>query len=488
MDNNFWKIKWGSDEAKGDMRLPEYFVQIPEFEDIIDGEYRYIIGRKGTGKTAICEQIKNEAEDNPLWFYKYLSLRDFPTALVRSLGDKYHRDKAKYVPIWKFLLLIELSMMIFEDQGVSDDDTKNDIRDFLKINFPEDCSFTGVLKTLDKNNSKLSIKKGWFGGELGNESSVESTSHVHYQKISSVLVKKIKNIISKSKYFIIIDELDEGYKSSDHSLRLILLALLRAVEDTALELNSSNISYRPILALRSDIFDSLEDNDLNKLDDHVVRLRWYSKESELYSLYDIVNARIEASLHFGADIDGWSKVVYENDRKIPLKVKSIWKYMTNRTFERPRDIIKFLKYCRKIKNTGILQFDTVRDAELKYSDWLYRELRDEIHSHLPVWKESLNCLTRVGTGYIKNKKRIINEIEKDNKIFEFLSKNNKTPDDIISVLFDFGVLGNLNEEGTWLFKYKDDDLAYNPNMTQIVHFGFHRKLKLKVNGKKKSNE
>lgn len=166
-------------------------------------------------------------------------------------------------------------------------------------------------------------------------------------------------------------------------------------------------------------------------------------------------------------------------QKLPRHTKSIWKYMTNRTFERPRDIIKFLKYCKQTSGRGALHYDDVTFAENKYSAWLYRELRDELHSHLPVWKEALDCVTRVGTGIINHKQLLLDEFEKDFKIKKYIDENKACYEELLYTLFEFGILGNLNEKGMWLFKYKDDDLVYNPSLRLIVHFGFSRKLKLK---------
>lgn len=58
---------------------------------------------------------------------------------------------------------------------------------------------------------------------------------------------------------------------------IFFLSLLRAIEDMSIEFRDMNINFRPLLALRADIFDGLEDNDLNKLDDYVIRLKWVGK-------------------------------------------------------------------------------------------------------------------------------------------------------------------------------------------------------------------
>lgn len=37
-------------------------------------------------------------------------------------------------------------------------------------------------------------------------------------------------------------------------------------------------------------------------------------------------------------------------------------------------------------------------AEGDYSDWFYREFRDEVQSHLPIWQESTQAIMKLGKG------------------------------------------------------------------------------------------
>jgi hypothetical protein len=86
------------------------------------------------------------------------------------------------------------------------------------------------------------------------------------------------------------------------------------------------------------------------------------------------------------------------------------------------------------------------------------------------------CLTRIGTGKIAYSD-YIDQLRSDRVVKNWLKDNNREPDEIIETLFDFGVIGNLDGK-RWLFKYKDNDLAWNPSMDLIVHFGLNRKLRL----------
>jgi len=472
---NFNDVDWGPDEAKGDKNLVKYFLKIPEYDGILNGYYRYIVGRKGTGKTAIIEKIKDDVGSEAKYFETSMSLRDFPLSLVKKLRDKSFRDKSQFVPVWKFLILVEICKFISIDQSARPIGDVLDLRDFIKLNFPNEFTIVDTLTCLDKKNSKVSLTPKFLGLSCSEEESTQRVEIMHYQNASKLLQNKIKNIDTDSRYFLLFDELDEGFRAGDKNLRLLLLSLLRAIEDIFLELNRDFFEIRPVVALRSDIFDSLEDNDLNKLDDYLVRLTWYSDKDCDYSLKSLVNERIKASIPILSE-NGWQSLADDNDVDLPSKVKSLWSYIANRTFERPRDIVKFLKYARKETKSGPLKFKNVDKAELQFSNWFYNELRDEVHSHLPIWKESLQAITKVGKG-VFDKEKLEKIMIQDVKIKNYIESNNSSIDLILEKLFDFGVIGNLNDCGRWLFKYKDHDLPYDSNMKIIIHFGFSKKLR-----------
>ena len=74
----FSDIDWGEDEAKNDYSLERYFVEFPGFNNVLTGKKRFIVGRKGTGKTAILQKIRLQDDKNPTIFSVDISLRDFP--------------------------------------------------------------------------------------------------------------------------------------------------------------------------------------------------------------------------------------------------------------------------------------------------------------------------------------------------------------------------------------------------------------------------
>lgn len=478
LDISFSDIDWGEDDAKNDEMLSHYFVEFPGYNKILEGKKRYIIGRKGTGKSAILKKIRLDAANNPTSFFSDISLRDFPLNDFKALGDRGLQDKSKYVAAWKFLLLTEVANLFAQDNSIEDNTGMPDLRKFLENNFPNGISIADTISQLHENQNKISmVISSVLTGETSELTQSEQIAHMHYNKAVKELEKIFSTIQTSSTFLLLIDELDEGFRAGNKNLALVLLALLRATDEIFAFFKGNGIKCIPVVALRSDIFDNLEDNDLNKLDDYVLRLNWTTDENSKWSLKRIAEKRIEATLkqkypEFKAE-DYWS-IIAENNT-IP---KGLWQYICVLTFSRPRDIIKLLKYCSENTVGNKLTVGDVHRIEDDYSGWFYREFRDEAQSFLSCWKAALNCISEIGKG--KAEVSVLRErLDIDPEVKQWCIENNATSMDVIKILFNYSVIGCINNEGRWIFKYKDDYFEFMPSYPYYcIHFGFSRKLRI----------
>lgn len=478
LEFKFSDIEWGEDEAKNDENLDDYFVEFPEYKDIINGNKRYIIGRKGTGKSAILQKIRLMSNEDPLAFYEDVSLRDFPFADFKNMEDKSLANKSKYIVAWKILLLLSYINMILRDASVTDVRMKDELQNFITENFPNGITIPETISQIKEKNNKLSVRMlSVFTGETANKSVITLDGKVHFNKIEKELEEILKYVKGKeSKYYLLIDELDEGYKRENERQNSVIMSLLRATEEIARYFRQYDINCCTVLALREDIFDSLEDNDLNKLDDYILRLNWNAEWDDPWSLKNIVEKRIEASLikKYGdlvTSSDYWSLVVEDGSIDI-----SLWSYICALTFSRPRDIVKIMKYCRNIE--GKLMIEDIHGIENNYSQWFYNEFRDEVQSFLPCWKYVLNCLTEIAKGKAEIK-TLKQRIEGEKSIKIWCDNYKKDAEYIIKLLFNYSVIGQVNEEGHWIFKYKDNAIEYMSSYPYYcIHYGFCRKLRI----------
>ncbi len=472
---NFWDVDWGSDDGKDDSNLSKYFFFIPDYLSIKNGDKRYIIGRKGSGKSAILERIKIDSESDSFASVNNLSLKDFPLSLIRNLRDKSYRDKSQYVPIWSYLILLALANKIVDDQSAMPCDKILAIIEFLKNNNFLGKTIVENISTIEKNDSKIVVSYNLFSCDSVSEDSFSTNRTIHFQAFYLDLLNLLSGLGSDVTYYLLFDELDEGWHAGDENHKLLLLALIRAIENIYKRFEKSGIKFRPVLALRSDIFELLEDSDLNKLDDFILKLEWTTESTNGYDLSKLVNKRIMSS--FGeSTLDPWNSIVENYDRALPYGVNSLWKYMLNRTYERPRDIIKYLKYCKNVNATGKLYFHHAAKAEIGYSNWLYGEIRDEVNTYLPVWKESMQCLTKIGKG--KFEYSLLEEyLNLDTTIKKYLNEKKISAYDIACQMFNLSIIGNAIN-GKWFFKYKDHIIPFDSTKDIIVHYGLKNKLRM----------
>jgi hypothetical protein len=123
----------------------------------------------------------------------------------------------------------------------------------------------------------------------------------------------------------------------------------------------------------------------------------------------------------------------------------------------------------------------VETAEKSYSEWFYNELRDEIQSHIEVWRETIDAISKVGLVKIKDPSLLTAEFQNDAKISHWLSERKKNPDHLLHELFEFGIIGNIKANGYWQFKYKNEDALIDPSEAIVIHYGLMRKLSLRNN-------
>jgi hypothetical protein len=154
---SFREIDFGPDDAKGDPRLSEYFVKIPEYEKVRTGKAAFVIGRKGTGKTAICQAIYDESQRDPTVFAVLLSFKNCPSADLFAASDKGFRAPNEYISIWKFLIALEASKLVLRDESI-DGSARAGLDRFLKYNFGNtDVACIDAVSTLRRTEWKIGL-------------------------------------------------------------------------------------------------------------------------------------------------------------------------------------------------------------------------------------------------------------------------------------------------------------------------------------------
>ena len=86
IDNLLKKIDFGHIAAEADPNLISYFLETDSYKRIFSGERMYVVGRKGTGKSAIYLTI--EKLEDPYLEVSGLTFDDYPWQIHNKIKDE----------------------------------------------------------------------------------------------------------------------------------------------------------------------------------------------------------------------------------------------------------------------------------------------------------------------------------------------------------------------------------------------------------------
>jgi hypothetical protein len=471
----FKDLDFGPDDAKGDTRLAEYFVRIPEYEHVRAGDACFVIGRKGTGKTAICEMIHDEARTRPDLFAVLLTFKNSPSADLFASNDKSFRSPNEYISIWRFLIVLELAKLMLKDESI-DSRMRLALDSFLQLNFGNlEVASLEAVSSLRQREWKLGLDLADLGplslpsAEAGRSSVDASVTRIHFGRASAALLERLLRLQSDNEFFLLFDELDEDYIDDPRYYHL-LISLFKAAYQIKQEIRGG-LKVRPIVVLRQDIFSKLDDHDLNKMDDATVHLRWAplpSPHSE-FSLRNLVNERLRANLGIRLDGDLWQNAVDEDHWGGPGS--SAWAYLLNRTMDRPRDIVKSLKCCQPFESQEQLSVRAISLARIDYSRWLASEVGNEIFRELPEYRAAYGVLTHLGKQRFS-----LQDWRSEFGKNEVLVGSRHSAEQVLEILYNYSVVGMLKRD-RWLFKFKTPQVDFDRGCANFtVHMGFNKQF------------
>lgn len=462
---------WSVDAKK---ERSEYFYNIEEVETITSGKKSFVIGRKGSGKTAIAQYLCEIKEE--LVFTQKLSFKNFPFNILYSLDNrKEYTQPNQYISIWKYLIYTYICKKMISNQNIN-----IGIRDKLTKLYG-DSSITSLNQLLEKWTSK-SFGFQVFGSGLDYEREKQKSELTWIDTIN-ILENIILEHCDSSKYLIVFDELDEDYKDFQTSLEYdnytcMLTSLYKAVQDIRSIFDSNGQNIYPVVFLRSDIYSRLKDSDKNKWSESIIDMEWDSDKiqrmlahrlSVAYNLPETDFKTVWNMLFSRQKVRMGNKQMREMDN---------FSYIERSTEMRPRDFIKYVKECviiaKKHPEVAISP-KSIKDADDNFSEYLKAETIDEIFPVLPEISDILGLLSTIRKQSFRYDAFNIEY----NKLLErgFIVKRDVK--NILLILFDAGVIGNQpSMRGKAIFRFSAKSPRFNFNETMIIHRGLYKALQI----------
>lgn len=464
-----WKL-----EAKFD-NVDRYFYKLEEIDNILNGEKCFVIGRKGTGKTAISEYIYKQKAHNI--FSQKLTFKEFPFNDLYKMKDDKYRYPNQYITLWKNLIYTSTLRLLMVNESLD-----SELKDLLRKVYIHD-----PINYLHQKSAHFFTQKVGASvlGTGGNVSFAEKTKNdISWIEQSDILEKLILQNIDDSYYYIIFDELDDDYKdvfdlNNYNNYMALLTSLFKAVQDVRSAFHNKQKNIIPIIFLRDDIYDQIKDSDKTKWNDFSLELNWDQIE-----IKNLLAFRLSKTFGIDAPIktfdEVWNNIFSAETIEVNNSIfinREVFDYISQFTYMRPRDYIEYLKICSEMSiknNENMIGHDVVLKSSEKFSTHLFTELVDEIHGIFPEIKEIFNIFRIFKTANFASF-RFIHEYEKaitNGKIPK------RDPEFVLNTLFTFNVVGNERNNGQRIFRYTNRSAVFNLNDNICIHKGLCKALLL----------
>jgi hypothetical protein len=471
----------GNSTAEHDHNLKNYYVPNDYLNSTLNfsDKKTFFIGRKGVGKSAIVEHIRQVKDPNEVIT---INPDDFSFNLLEE--SQVIKDLTSINPeviykyLWKYLVIIEILKHTFGAKKPFIPFTSaNKVHRFLmecgEISQLDLTMGERLVKMIER--IKISAKSLNVSAEV-KISATDKTSTIEIFKQIDNLVKELPQLLKHKKYYILIDDLDNGWQNS-----LIQNQFLKALFKALFKFISMD-NFRFIICLREDIFSQLKLEDSDKFQDYIVEMSW----NECF-LKEVIEKRIS----FAYDIP--QEKVWDTFFVPKISHMTPFNYIFQRTLCRPRDIIQFVQACieraARQKHKLITDGD-IREAERSYSK---RKLGDLANEYKYVYPNLDNVLalfagkpreldykqleeiilTILGTSERQN-------IDDPTSFKWILNQYYNEPDELIRMLIDIDFLGyRTTQREPVCFGYEKKPIIISPKFRYRVHECFVNALDLR---------
>jgi hypothetical protein len=443
----------GASSAENEFQeLGNYYLETDEFRQTLRGEIQIVIGRKGSGKTALFFQVRDRLRgdrDNVILDLKPegFQLIKFKEQVLDYLekGTQEHTITA----FWEYLLLLEICHKLLQN------DRTRHVRD-LKLYVPY-RNLESIYNTDEyvaegdfaERMLKLTgrIADDFRAAEMNKEkglrlSSEEITEFIYKHNISELRAELTKYLQYKKALWILFDNLDKGWPPHGITREdaLNLRCLIDAISKLERSFRRQHLQAKGVLFVRNDVYERLVaiTPDRGKVSHALVD--WTDEAL----LLELLRKRFVYSIEHG---DPSFDFIWRQICVSHIRGEETSHYMIERCLMRPRSLIDFLRFCRShAVNLGHqrIQVEDLDNGEEQYSTQLVNDISYEIKDVFPPAKdvlyEFIECPSEFDEDFLSS-------------ALKKAAKGRDIERNLFDILLWYGVIGFRKENGESVYVY-----------------------------------
>ena len=376
----------GHPDALQDSMLLDYFVETPEYRDAIaaSGRRMIFVGRRGSGKSANFQAIREELREHPSKITVEIAPDDYELERISLFLDTYNPDanpKLLYRNTWNYVLTTEIVKALAEKT------------DSLYWS-PDDQERTNLHQYYESNKSALALD---FGSRITavltkafDDASRRSQELTHDQTETALkelrdykIAPRLREFARREgiSFYIVADDLDKHWRPRTQQSIDMLIGLMDEADRLQRFFGDQ---LKVVMFLREDIFDVLAQADEDLPKRSFWRMEWTTP-----NLKHLVAARLAMGTDNEDDDDDtiWSAI-------FPDAVDGIKssEYILARVLPRPRDVLVFCQAAiDQAQRNGhpAVSAQDIFDGERAFANAFGRSLAAEFRGLYPSLEEVL---------------------------------------------------------------------------------------------------
>ena len=383
----------------------KFFYRNTSLEELCEEKTCFLIGEKGTGKTAYAVYLSNNNYRNIRGSIHYIRETEYQKFV--NIKQLENLQLSEYVSIWKVILYLLLSEQIVSHQEREPflklfspfRELYKAIDDFYANAFsPEIITALQFVEGYEVAAKLLMLSSSDVGASVsGSLSRVEKKFQTNLLYIERKFEKALSSLKLHSNFVLFIDGIDIRPSSIEFDDYLdCVKGLANAVwmlnNDIFANIKDSKGRLRCVLLIRPDIFESVGlQNRNSKIRDNAVLLDWKTtypnyRDSEIFHLIDrMLQVQQDHEISSGLSWDHYfpfDSYTEDVDRPFPTSFISFLRF----SLYRPRDIITMMSILKDLfveQKRSNTQFFTVEDFDdpefrRRYSEYLLGEVKDHL--------------------------------------------------------------------------------------------------------------
>jgi hypothetical protein len=451
----------GASSAENEMRsLEEYYLKTDQFQKSLRGEAHLVVGRKGSGKSAIFLQVRDRERnvngnivlDLKPDGYKLIKFKELILGYLQE-GTFQHTIMA----FWEYVLLLEICYKILEkdrERHIRDHEIYELYRELSDLYHAEGYSTEGDFS--ERMSSLMERISSEYRSRYGDAKGVrlsapEVTEILYCHDVRELLEKILEYMRQKNTLWLLFDNIDKGWPASGlmHEDLVIVRALIDATRKIERQLSRNNGDVNTIVFLRNDVYELLVAETSDKGKEASVLLDW----TDVDLLRELIRLRIVSN---GLPKDApfmhaWGRVCVSH-----YKGEETSLFLIERSLMRPRFLLNLINQCKSFAvnlNHDVIQEDDIEKGLAAYSTDLLTDIGYELVDVAPDSEGVLYAfIGSVPEMSMLNVKQLISD---------FLGSEDGVADKIFRLLLWYGFLG---------VRLHDDDVKY------IYHFNYNMML------------